>query len=190
MENNKYLTTPEGKAIYPYLTHPDTEFKSEGLYHTKLECDQKDCQNLIKKIDDIVAQQVKLQHDQSPKKPIKKAPLPYKEVGDKIVFNFKLSAKGTRKDDGKPFTQKAQIVDAKKRPMEDQQIWGDSILKIIFEPYGWNMPIGIGCTLRLKVVQVVKLVTGKPQNDILSGLTEVEQQPTEVREDQQQGVNL
>ena len=52
------------------------------------------------------------------------------------------------------------------------------------------MPIGIGCTLRLKVVQVVKLVTGKPQNDILSGLTEVEQQPTEVREDQQQGVNL
>ena len=57
MENNKYLTTPEGKAIYPYLTHPDTEFKSEGLYHTKLECDQKDCQNLIKKIDDIVAQQ-------------------------------------------------------------------------------------------------------------------------------------
>ena len=77
MENNKYLTTPEGKAIYPYLTHPDTEFKSEGLYHTKLECDQKDCQNLIKKIDDIIAKQVKLQHDQSPKKPIKKAPLPY-----------------------------------------------------------------------------------------------------------------
>ena len=123
-------------------------------------------------------------------KAVKKAPLPYKEVGDKIIFNFKLSAKGTRKDDGKPFTQKPQIVDAKKRPMEDQQIWGDSILKIICEPYGWNMPIGIGCTLRLKVVQVVKLVTGKPQNDILSGLTEVEQQPTEVREDQQQGVNL
>ena len=50
MENNKYLTTPEGKTIYPYLTHPDTEFKSEGLYHTKLECDQKDCQNLVKRL--------------------------------------------------------------------------------------------------------------------------------------------
>lgn len=50
------------------------------MYHTKLECDQKDCQNLIKKIDDIVAQQVKLQHDQSPKKPIKKAPLPYEKL--------------------------------------------------------------------------------------------------------------
>ena len=153
---DKYFTSPEGKAIYPYLTHPDTEFKTDGEYHTKLECNLKDSE----------------------------------EVGDKIIFNFKLSAKGTRKDDGKPFTQKPQIVDAKKRPMEDQQIWGDSILKIICEPYGWNMPIGIGCTLRLKVVQVVKLVTGKPQNDILSGLTEVEQQPTEVREDQQQGVNL
>ena len=113
---------------------------------------------------------IKLQHNDNPNKAIKKAPLPYKEVGDKIIFNFKLSAKGTRKDDGKPFTQKPQIVDAKKRPMEDQQIWGDSILKIICEPYGWNMPIGIGCTLRLKVVQVVKLVTGKPQNVSFQGL--------------------
>ena len=45
--------------------------------------------NLIKKIDDIVAQQVKLQHDQSPKKPIKKAPLPYEKTDDgKVIFNF------------------------------------------------------------------------------------------------------
>ena len=42
MENNKYLTTPEGKAIYPYLTHPDTEFKTAGEYHTKLECNLED----------------------------------------------------------------------------------------------------------------------------------------------------
>ena len=40
------------------------------------------------------------------------------------------------------------------------QIWGDSILKVCFEPYFWNMPIGIGCTLRLKEVQVLELVTG------------------------------
>ena len=187
---DKYFTSPEGKAIYPYLTHPDTEFKTDGEYHTKLECNLEDSKPLIHKIKSVIAEQIKLQNNDNQKKAVKKAPLPFKELGDKIIFNFKLSAKGTRKDDGKPFTQKPQIVDAKKRPMEDQQIWGDSILKIICEPYGWNMPIGIGCTLRLKVVQVVKLVTGKPQNDILSGLTEVEQQPTEVREDQQQGVNL
>ena len=82
------------------------------MYHTKLECDQKDCQKLIKKIDDIVAQQVKLQHDQSPKKPIKKAPLPYEKTDDgKVIFNFKLNASGTRKDDCKTFFQKPVIVD-------------------------------------------------------------------------------
>lgn len=184
MENNKYLTTPEGKAIYPYLTHPDTEFKSEGLYHTKLECDQKDCQNLIKKIDDIIAQQVKLQHDQSPKKPIKKAPLPYEKTDDgKVIFNFKLNASGTRKDDGKTFFQKPVIVDAQKNEFTGDQIWGDSLLKITFEPYGWNMPIGIGCTLRLKAVQVNKLVTGKAHNSVLDGFSVGEQKPTEVREE-------
>jgi len=34
-------------------------------------------------------------------------------------------------------------------------------LQITFEPYAWNMPVGIGCTLRIKTVQVVQLVTGK-----------------------------
>ena len=43
------------------------------------------------------------------------------------------------------------------------------MLKITFEPYSWNMPIGIGCTLRLKTVQVLELVTGK-QSDTLGDL--------------------
>ena len=155
------LTTPKGIAKWPYLIEPDIEFNPDGLFHTKLSCKKSESVNIKKAIDDMIAQEVKKQHDQNPDKAIKKS-LPYTEEGDEIIFNFKMKAKGTRKSDGKPFTQEPNIVNADLTPFnKDQKIWGDSILKITFEPYAWNMPVGIGCTLRIKTVQVLELVTGK-----------------------------
>ena len=155
------LTTPKGIAKWPYLIEPDIEFNPDGLFHTKLSCKKSESVNIKKAIDDMIAQEVKKQHDHSPDKAIKKS-LPYTEEGEEIIFNFKMKAKGTRKSDGKPFTQEPNIVNADLTPFnKDQKIWGDSILKITFEPYAWNMPVGIGCTLRIKTVQVLELVTGK-----------------------------
>ena len=155
------LTTPKGIAKWPYLIEPDIEFNPDGLFHTKLSCKKSESVNIKKAIDDMIAQEIKKQHDSSPDKAIKKS-LPYTEEGEEIIFNFKMKAKGTRKSDGKPFTQEPNIVNADLTPFnKDQKIWGDSILKITFEPYAWNMPVGIGCTLRIKTVQVLELVTGK-----------------------------
>jgi len=184
------LTSPKGKAIFPHLTEPDTKYKAEGEYHVKLECNKSEGQNIIALIGSEIAKKVKEQHDQDPKKPITKAPLPYVEVNDKVVFNFKMKASGIRKSDGKHFTQKPVLVNADLSPVEpDMQIWGDSILKITFEPYAWNMPIGIGCTLRLKAVQVLELVTGKSSNT----LGELKAEPIvapKVKEEVSEGVLL
>jgi hypothetical protein len=168
------LTTPRGKSIFPHLTEADTMFHPEGLFHVKLECDKAEGQPIILAISDIISQQVVEAGKKQPNNTsgFKRAPLPYEILNDnseneKVVFNFKLKASGTRKSDGKTFTQKPLIVNALKQPLEEgTQIWGDSILKITFEPYGWNMPIGIGCTLRLKEVQVLELVTGKTKNTL------------------------
>ena len=155
------LTTPKGIAKWPYLIEPDIEFNPDGLFHTKLSCKKSESVNIKKAIDDMIAQEIKKQHDKDPNKAITKS-LPYTEEGEEIIFNFKMKAKGTRKSDGKPFTQEPNIVNADLTPFnKDQKIWGDSILKITFEPYAWNMPVGIGCTLRIKTVQVLELVTGK-----------------------------
>jgi|TARA_R100000656_G_scaffold28408_1_gene24809 hypothetical protein len=184
------LTSPKGKAIFPHLTEPDTKYKAEGEYHVKLECNKSEGQNIIALIGSEIAKKVKEQHDLDPKKPITKAPLPYVEVNDKVVFNFKMKASGIRKSDGKHFTQKPVLVNADLSPVEpDMQIWGDSILKITFEPYAWNMPIGIGCTLRLKAVQVLELVTGKSSNT----LGELKAEPIvapKVKEEVSEGVFL
>ena len=161
------LTSPKGTAEYPYLSEPDIAFNPEGLFHTKLVCKKSESETIKKAIDDLIALEVKKQHDLDPKKKITKAPLPYEENDDEIVFNFKMKANGVRKSDGKPFTQEPNIVNADLSPFDkSQKIWGESILKITFEPYSWNMPIGIGCTLRLKTVQVLELVTGKSSNTL------------------------
>ena len=184
------LTSPKGKAIFPHLTEPDTKYKAEGEYHVKLECNKSEGQNIIALIGSEIAKKVKEQHDLDPKKPITKAPLPYVEVNDKVVFNFKMKASGIRKSDGKHFTQKPVLVNADLSPVEpDMQICGDSILKITFEPYAWNMPIGIGCTLRIKAVQVLELVTGKSSNT----LGELKAEPIvapKVKEEVSEGVFL
>jgi len=160
------LTTPEGTAKWPYLTDPDTMYDPGGLYHTKLTCRKEDSIKIKKVIDDLIAQEVKKQHDENPDKAIKKS-IPYTEEGDEITFTFKMKASGTRKVDGKAFTQEPNIVNADLSPFDkSQKIWGESVLKITFEPYSWNMPIGIGCTLRLKTVQVLELVTGKQSNTL------------------------
>jgi len=163
------LTTPKGKAIFPHLTEADTMFHAEGLYHVKLECSLAESQVLIKTIGDLVTEQVVEAQKKTPDNTsgFKRAPLPYEILDDKVVFNFKMKAGGTRKKDGKSFTQKPVIVNADLTPFdEDKQIWGDSKLVINFEPYAWNMPIGIGCSLRLKSVQVIELVTGKASSTL------------------------
>ena len=160
------LTTPKGKAEWPHLVEPDVAFNPEGLFHTKLICKKSESVEVKKAIDDLIAQEIKKQHDKDPKKEIKKS-LPYTEDGDDIIFNFKLRASGTRKSDGKPFTQEPNIVNADLTPFDkNQKIWSESILKITFEPYSWNMPVGIGCTLRIKTIQVLELVTGKTSNTL------------------------
>jgi len=164
---SKILTSPVGIAEFPYLSDADTMFNPEGLYHTKLVCNKSESENIKKAIDDLIASEVKKQHDQDPNKAIKKAPTPYEVRGEEIVFNFKMKASGVRKSDGKPFTQKPNILNNDQTPFDtEQKIWGGSKLQITFEPYSWNMPIGIGCTLRLKTVQVVELVTGKSSNSL------------------------
>ena len=191
------LTSPKGVAIFPHLTEPDTKYKPEGEYHCKLTCDGKESKSIILAIGNLITEQIVEAQKKQPNNTtgFKRAPLPYEFLdkdmdNEKVVFNFKLKASGIRKSDGKHFTQKPDLVNADLSPLgPDVQIWGDSILRITFEPYAWNMPIGIGCTLRLKAVQVLELVTGKSSNT----LGELKAEPIvapKVKEEVSEGVFL
>ena len=121
------LTSPKGVAEFPYLTEPDVVFNPEGLFHTKLVCKKSDCVNIIKDIDDMIALEVKKQHDLNPKKQVTKAPLPYSIENEEVTFNFKLKAQGVRKSDGKTFTQAPNLLNADLSEFKKKQtIWGGS----------------------------------------------------------------
>ncbi len=169
----KPITTPKGKAIFPHLTEADYKFKSEGEYHVKLECLKSESENIIQTVGSLIAAKVKEQHDQDPNKAITKAPLPYVIEDDKVIFNFKMKASGINSITKQPFTQSPRIVDDQLNEFpKDKNIFGGSIVKINYEPVGYNVAgTGIGCTLRLKAVQVFKLVEN---TSVTQGFTKVE----------------
>ena len=161
----KIKTSPKGETVYPWLSQPDTQFNSDGVYHTKLLVSGDKAQETISVINNIIAQEIAKQHQLTPNdiKPVNRAPLPYKILeDDRVEFNFKMKASGINSMTKQPFTQSPRIVDNQLNDFpKDKNIFGGSICKINYEPIGYNVAgTGIGCTLRLKAVQVMKLVEG------------------------------
>jgi len=159
----KIQTTAFGEAEYPYLTSPDYAFKSEGLYHLKLVMSKESALPDIQVINELIAKEIAEELKKNPGKEIKRAPLPYEYIGDhQVKFNFKLRASGVNRTTNKSFTQKPTVVDHNLDPLpEDKSIWSGSVLRVNYEPVPYNVAsTGIGATLRLKGVQIKKLVEG------------------------------
>ena len=163
--SNKLKTTQFGESLYPHLTKPDYAFNQEGLYQVKLKVKKEEAQEDIKAINEVISFEVAEHHKKHPgdTKLLKRAPLPYETEGDFIIFKFKLKASGINGKTREPFTQKPTLVDHNVEPIpSDKTIWGGSIMRITYEPIGYNVATtGIGCTLRLKGAQIKKLVEGQ-----------------------------
>lgn len=158
------ITSQFGEAEYPHLSTPDTYFKPEGEYHVKLKVKKEDAQEDIKAIREVISKEIAEEHKRRPNNTseIKRAPLPYKEEGDNVVFHFKMKASGINGKTKEPFTQSPKLVDHNAEPIaKDKVIYGGSIMRIKYEPVGYSVAsVGVGCTLRLKSAQISKLVEG------------------------------
>lgn len=167
--NPRYVTQV-GVAIYPHLVEPDTKFNSEGEYKVKLrlapdsvitDAKGKRVSDVQSFIDEMMAKALE-KAKQENKGKIKEADAPYEideETGD-VLVNFKLKATGKTRD-GKEFTQKPALFDAKGKPAEVKAVWGGSKIKVSFEvvPF-YTKLIGAGVSLRLKAAQIIELVAG------------------------------
>jgi len=170
MANNyTKIVTPVGLAQYPWLTTADTKFsKGEpGDYKVNLIIKKDDCKDVIKSIDEAFKESLTLAKEKSKSKEVKQASLPYHDELDdegnptgKIVFKFKCKSVVTMKN-GETFENKPAIFDAQGIPLKDVNVWGGSELKVSSEliPYYTSM-VGAGVSMRLKGVQVIKLVEG------------------------------
>ena len=159
---NKNIVTPKGVLVYPHISQkPDTKFDDEGAWKTTLRLNGEDAKTLIelvnKEIDESVTEKKKK------KKNVKRGNPPYKideETGE-YLFNFKLKASGTRQN-GETWSQKPVLYDAKGNLLgKEVHVWGGSEGKVAFIPIRYHTSMmGASVSLRLKAVQITKLVEG------------------------------
>lgn len=162
--------SPSGSACYPFLNIPDTKFDENGVYRVQLRVSEKEGKEFVKVIKAYHKDTYAYYLEESGKKTLKKCDLPIKKVEDdqgnptgELEFNFKLKARGMRKD-GTEYENSVRLFDAKGTPV----VGGDSVgsgshIKIATLLRGWYVPaIGVGVTLGIKAVQIIDLVPYTP----------------------------
>lgn len=158
-KRNERFTTEVGTFQWPHLNSPDTKFDKDGVFHVALRLTKEHAETLIKKMENVVTEFV----NEGRAKSKKMSPLPVKDVEDdnghptgEVEIKFKLKAVGQNGTDR--WEQRPALFDAKGKPMSEQ-VGGGSLGKVGCEivPYSTAMA-GTGVTLRLKAVQVIKLV--------------------------------
>lgn len=162
------FTTPKGIAIFPWLNKPDTKFKPEGTYKVTLRLDASAAEQLKEKLQPLFDKAIAAAKS-NPKNKGKKVKVNdyftdvVDDTGDytgQCDFNFKMTASGVSKKDGRPWSMKPDLFDAKGDPLPaDTAVWGGSLIKVGFEATAYDKPIGAGLSLRMNAVQVIKLVS-------------------------------
>lgn len=194
------FTTPKGVLKYPRLNDPDTKFKAEGVYSTKLVLPGDLAAPIVEKLSKIAATMLELtradledavEAEKGAKKgklkkqlaELKLADMPFKPVFDDdgnetsdIEFNFKMNAKRTDKKTQKVIEMTPSIFDAKGKALKTvPNIWGGTVARISAQilPF-YTALAGAGVGLRLSAVQVIELVSGGGGNAESHGFGEEE----------------
>jgi hypothetical protein len=168
MKNN-YTKVVSGVGVsqYAWLTQPDTRFDEIGHYKTNLILSGQDADTLKAAINEELTKSVALAKEKAKGKNIKTAPAPFEDELDddgqptgSTVFKFKTKAQITTKD-GKIIPNRVAIFDSKGTPMTDCNVWSGSEMKVSAElvPY-YTAMVGAGVSMRLRAVQITKLVEG------------------------------
>jgi len=172
MAKNSYVkvVSPVGVSQYAWLTTPDTRFDETGHYKTNLILNAKDARPLITQIDGEIKKSLTLAKEKAKGKAIKQANSPYEnemidgKASGNVIFKFKTKAQIITKD-GKVIPNRVALFDSTGKPLIDANVWSGSEMKVSAEliPY-YTAMAGAGVSMRLRAVQVIKLVEGGSSN--------------------------
>lgn len=179
------ITTPAGVAVWPTLNAPDTKFSKpgeKGDYRTGLRLKLSDpgVTEFVAQIDELhkaALEKGKEEWAEAKKAAAKKGskldwkanPVPYKVCVDEegnelpeVQFNFKMAA-FIKPKDKEGWDQRPSLFDAKGVTLTGKipKIGGGSTIKVAFDAVPYYVPTsvgGAGLTLRLRGVQILKLV--------------------------------
>jgi len=152
------ITTPRGKAVWPWIAKADFKFDDKGIFSCRLHLSKDDFDVFKRKIDEIVDRD----YDEACKvagKKISKAastPIRITDEGDHEIYAKQNASRVTK--DGKKLEFVIPVFDSSGKKIATPNIGSGSVLRLSVEPYTWTVPsMGFGYTLRLKGVQVLTL---------------------------------
>jgi hypothetical protein len=159
---NERFVSPKGLAKYPHLNAPDTKWKADGEYTTKLilKADDESTKKFIAQLDQQYSDAlVKVKEEEDLKK-VKEGPRPYSLDEEEGVYEVKFKQAAIIRPKGKdPISMSVALFDAKCVPLKkDVRIGGGSTIRVTYEPRAYYTKLaGAGLTLQLKAVQVIDL---------------------------------
>jgi hypothetical protein len=160
-EKLESFVSPIGTAKFPHLNTPDTKWKEEGEYHTKLLVPAAEGAAFAAKVDQAMkkALQKFTADPQTKGKKVKPADPPYKineETGE-YEFSFKMRASGISKKTQEKWTKHCPLFSKSGAPLSGK-VGGGSTIRVSgeFMPF-WTALVGAGVSLRLLAVQVLEL---------------------------------
>lgn len=180
-KSKKYprYTSPIGTVCgFTSLAEPDTKFKAEGQYHTRLKWPAEMVEEYRTKAKELaeakLAEIIKAAEEAGDKKKLKalkeaKVVSPFKVVEDdeanetgELEAGFKMTNKVKSKKTGKTMIFTPTAFDAKGNKIALVNPWGGSKLKVNFEmsPYFNEKDKEAGVSFRLYAYQVIELVQG------------------------------
>lgn len=168
------FNSPKGTAKFPRLSEPDTKFKKDGEYSTKLllPADAADTKEFLAQLDAL--SKAAFDEQAAELKPAKAKTLqlyvPYKdeehhETGEptgNIEVMFKTGAKYKDRKTGELKDKKLNLFDSKGKLIESKiNVGNGSIIRINFTPFSFYAASGnsAGASLRINAVQILQLKT-------------------------------
>jgi len=158
----------KGKSLWAKVFEPDTRFVDDGEYSTSVIVPEAEAAQVCEQLEALIDEEYNKVVKEKPqlKATLSKRPVTEpdfdqdgNETGN-VVFKTKLKAK-IRGKNGQAYSQKVNVVDAKRNPMSGDQLIGNgSVIKVAVEPVAYMMQSTkqVGVSLRLKAVQVIDLV--------------------------------
>jgi hypothetical protein len=178
------ITTPKGKAVYPWLTVPDTKFKADGEYKIDLILTPEEADDIIKQLDAMVDEQYA-----KTTKGMKPAQIervfkhyPYKdevvtdEEGEEtetgnLQFAFRSNAFFMNKKTNEKVDLKPKLADGQGNWIKTKvRVGTGSLVKVNFTPKTWEMDgkmliekkqqkiKTVGVKMYINAVQIIELV--------------------------------
>ena len=166
--------SPLGVLVWPKLTEPDTKFKADGEYVTKLRMTVEEGEKLMVAVDKRAAMSLATakENAKNPReaKSWETKFLPYaieedeegNETGD-VLFKFSARASGVAKKTGKAWARKVPLFDAQGARIAPGtvEVWGGTTAKVAFTffEYAPTVTVGASVSLKLEAVQIIELVS-------------------------------